>query len=248
MWDRRPVEGALLARRGAPGSMRMARGPVHFALDRGRHVIVAGNADRVAEVPIEIESFQPRQLVIDLAEREHLLFTGCPPAVAPYLNGDVPAAARALERDGQIQLAQPPARALPPRARPQGGRGDALRGGRRCATRRPSCGRRSASSRRPRRSSSSPATTSARRENYRSAGKLVRAGDAYARADAYDSRRRVLPPRRRRAALDRRAREEGRAVRGGPGGARARRARARRCSACTRCRRPTRTTPRRWRA
>ena len=104
-WDRRPVEGALLARRGAPGSMRMARGPVHFALDRGRHVIVAGNADRVAEVPVEVESFQPRQLAIDLAAREHLLFTGCPPAVAPYLNGDVPAAARALERDGQTQLA-----------------------------------------------------------------------------------------------------------------------------------------------
>ena len=36
------LEGALVARRGAPGSMRFARGAVHFSLDRGQHVFVVG--------------------------------------------------------------------------------------------------------------------------------------------------------------------------------------------------------------
>ena len=106
MWDKRPVQEAQIARFGAPGSMRFARGPVQYTLDRGTHRLVAGSSDRVAVVEIEIDSFQPRQLAIDLADREHLLFTGCPQAVEPYLSGDIPAAARALERDGQNEAAQ----------------------------------------------------------------------------------------------------------------------------------------------
>jgi tRNA A-37 threonylcarbamoyl transferase component Bud32 len=185
-WDRRPVEGALVARRSAPGSMRLARGPVHFSLDRGRHVIVAGSADRVAEVPVEIDSFQPRQLTIDLANRDTLLFTGCPPAVSPYLNGDVPAATRALERDGQTALAN---RVLArfhleherrePAARHFEAAGDtekaaelwqALCQFEKAATLFEQAG-----------------DDERAAENFRSAGKLLRAGDAYARADAYDS-------------------------------------------------------------
>jgi tetratricopeptide (TPR) repeat protein len=104
-WDRRTVEEAHIARYGAPGSLRLARGPVQYTLDRGTHRIVVGKTDRVAEVPLEVTSFEPRVIVIDLGDRSQLLFSGCPQAVEPYLNGDIPAAARALEREGQSQIA-----------------------------------------------------------------------------------------------------------------------------------------------
>jgi tetratricopeptide (TPR) repeat protein len=104
-WDRRSVEEAHIALYGAPGSLRLARGPVQFTLDRGTHRILVGSTDRVAEARLSVESFEPRILVIDLADRSQLVFAGCPQAVEPYLNGDVTAAARALERDGQTQIA-----------------------------------------------------------------------------------------------------------------------------------------------
>jgi tRNA A-37 threonylcarbamoyl transferase component Bud32 len=185
-WDRRPVDGALLARRGAPGSMRMARGPVHYALDRGTHVIVAGSADRVAEVPIEIESFQPRQLAIDMASRETLLFTGCPHAVAPYLNGDVPAAARALERDGQNQLAN----RLLARFHLEHGRKEAAARHHEAAGDRYEAAELFQSLCQFEKAATLfelSGDDERAADNFRSAGKLVRAGDAYTRADAYDS-------------------------------------------------------------
>ena len=93
--------------RGAPYSLRYTRGGVvRVGVGRGRHTLVVGSGDRVAEQSIEVASFQPRSLVIDLGSREHLVFVGCPPAVEPYLHGDVPAAARALERDGHDAVAQ----------------------------------------------------------------------------------------------------------------------------------------------
>jgi tRNA A-37 threonylcarbamoyl transferase component Bud32 len=185
-WDRRPVEGALVARRGAPGSMRMARAAVTFSLDRGPHVIVAGNADRVAEVPIEIESFQPRQLLVDLAARESLLFTGCPPAVAPYLHGDVPAAARALERDGQTELAN---RLLAGFHLEHDRKEAAARHYESAGMRREAAELWQSLCQFERAATLFEQSGEDERaaENYRSAGKLLRAGDAYARADAYDS-------------------------------------------------------------
>jgi tetratricopeptide (TPR) repeat protein len=107
LWDRKPVPDALVAVQGAPYSLRYTRGGVvRVGVGRGRHTIVVGSADRVAEQAIEVASFQSTGLVIDLGSREHLVFVGCPPAVEPYLHGDVQAAARALERDGQDAVAQ----------------------------------------------------------------------------------------------------------------------------------------------
>jgi hypothetical protein len=102
LWDRCPVTEALVALRGVPGSLRYARGgPVRIGAGRGTHTLVVGSADRVAEHTIEVDSFQPQCLTIDLTGRENMLFTGCPPAVEPYLNGDIAGAARALEREGR---------------------------------------------------------------------------------------------------------------------------------------------------
>jgi tRNA A-37 threonylcarbamoyl transferase component Bud32 len=105
-WDKRPVNDALVAWRGLPLSLRYARGgPVRLGVERGEHVLVVGSGDRVAELPVSVSSFKPQAVELDLADRERLLFTGCPPAVEPYLHGDLPAAARALEREGADQVA-----------------------------------------------------------------------------------------------------------------------------------------------
>ncbi len=106
VWERRPVPDALVAIRGAPGSLRYARGATaRLSLSRGEHVLVVGNGDRVTEHQLEIESYQPINLEVDLGSRDHILFSGCPPAVEPYLHGDLTAAARILERDGQTKVA-----------------------------------------------------------------------------------------------------------------------------------------------
>jgi len=106
LWGRRPVSEALVAIRGVPDSLRYARnGPVRIGAGRGEHTLIVGSADRVAEHAIEVDSFQPQSVTVDLTGRENMVFTGCPPAVEPYLNGDVAGAARALEREGQDEVA-----------------------------------------------------------------------------------------------------------------------------------------------
>ncbi len=106
LWDKRPVNEALVAWRGVPHSLRYARGgPVRIGAPQGDQVLVVGSGDRVAEVPVSVPSFQPIAVELDLADRETLLFTGCPPAVEPYLHGDVGSAARALEREGHDDVA-----------------------------------------------------------------------------------------------------------------------------------------------
>ncbi|MCH8133206.1 MAG: protein kinase [Myxococcales bacterium] len=105
VWSQKPVQDALLAWRGHPQSLRYTRGgPVRIGIERGSQMLMVGSGDRVAEISIEVISFQPISVEVDLADRDHLLFTGCPPAVEPYLHGDMPAAARALEREGKSEV------------------------------------------------------------------------------------------------------------------------------------------------
>lgn len=106
MWDRKPAQEAQVAWRNLPHSLRYARGgPVRLGAPRGDLVLLVGAGDRVAEIPVQIHNFQPASVEIDLADRDRLVFTGCPPAVEPFLNSDMPAAARALEREGQGAVA-----------------------------------------------------------------------------------------------------------------------------------------------
>lgn len=101
LWDKRPAPDAVVAARGRPESIRYARGgPLRLHLGPGKHTVVAGSGDRVAEYELEVRSFQPTTVEIDLASAQ-IVFKGCPPAVEPYLHGDLGAAARALEREGQ---------------------------------------------------------------------------------------------------------------------------------------------------
>ncbi|HEY5657830.1 MAG TPA: protein kinase, partial [Myxococcota bacterium] len=186
LWDKRPVPEARVARRGAPGSMRLARGPVQFSLDRGTHMLVVGCSDRVAEVPVEISTFQPMQLAVDLADRHHLLFSGCPPAVEPYLAGDVPAAARALEREAQHETSH----LLLARFHGEQGRDETAAAHYESAGRLLEAAELYQSLQQFEKAAAlfeQAGEDSRAAEMYRSAGKLLRAGDAYSRADAYDS-------------------------------------------------------------
>jgi tetratricopeptide (TPR) repeat protein len=102
LWDKRPAREAAVAERGRPQSLRFARaGALRLSLAKGSHTLLVGGGDRVAEVALAIDSFKPTLVEIDLAETRDVIFKGCPPAVEPYLHGDLNAAARALEREGQ---------------------------------------------------------------------------------------------------------------------------------------------------
>jgi len=101
------VKGSQVAVRGAPDSLRYAaQGSTVFHLKQGKHTIVVGARDRVAEREISITKLDPMPLSLDLASEAGLLFHNCPDAVAPYLEGRLDAAAQALEAHGQNDTAR----------------------------------------------------------------------------------------------------------------------------------------------
>ncbi|MBW2697018.1 MAG: protein kinase [Deltaproteobacteria bacterium] len=105
-WDKRDPGEVGVAARGLPQSLRYAQdGNVRLRLPMGSHTVMVGSGDRIAEIDVEVQSFQPTSLEINLAESELLVFKGCPPAVEPYLHGDLSGSARALERDGHSSIA-----------------------------------------------------------------------------------------------------------------------------------------------
>jgi tRNA A-37 threonylcarbamoyl transferase component Bud32 len=187
LWDHRPVAEAIVALRGRRDSLRYVRGAaVRLGASRGVHALVIGSADRVVERPLEIESFDPTAVVVDLTNRDELVFTGCPPAVEPYVFGDIPAAARALEADGQVEAAH----LLLARFHQDGNRDESA------ASHFEQAGCHLEAARL--RADLSEFETSARlferagdfdsaASMYRSAGDLSRAGEMYQRAEAYQS-------------------------------------------------------------
>ena len=105
-WDRQPARDVGLSLRGRPESVRYAaQGRSRSQLPLGDHVMLIGAGDRVVEQPLCIADYEPKIIQIDLATAEGLVFKGCPPAVTPFLQGDLGDAARALERDGQSDVA-----------------------------------------------------------------------------------------------------------------------------------------------
>jgi len=105
-WDRQPARDVSIGLAGRPDTLRHAgQGQVKIALPLGAHAIVIGAGDRVVEQTIDVTSYEPSTRTIDLANSSGLVFKGCPPAVAPFLQGDLANASRALERDGQRDVA-----------------------------------------------------------------------------------------------------------------------------------------------
>jgi len=102
LWDGREVSDALVAARGhTGGQLETVEGRVRLYLPRGEYLIVAGGGDRVVERPLEVRSHLPTQLSIDLGRNEGIVFKACPPAVEPYISGQLETAAAQLTRDGQ---------------------------------------------------------------------------------------------------------------------------------------------------
>ena len=102
----KPAPQARVAMGGDPTSLRYAReGRIELSLAIGTHVILAGFQDRAAERRLEIESFEPQTLVVEMDPEADLVFLGSPAAVEPFLQGDLSVAAAALERDGQLEIA-----------------------------------------------------------------------------------------------------------------------------------------------
>ncbi len=105
IWEGQAMRECVIAARGRPDTLRHTRGqPVRIGLPIGRHVIAVGSGDRVAEREVKVDDYATQVLEIDLGKSEGVLFKGCPPAVAPYLQGDVATAARALAREGQDKV------------------------------------------------------------------------------------------------------------------------------------------------
>jgi len=107
LWGDEPAREASVAVWGEPELRGASRGaPVRMMLGKGRHRLAVGSGDRVRLVAVEVQSFLPTRFLVDIGGSQDVSFKGCPPAVEPYLRADVPAAAVALERDGQGRRAQ----------------------------------------------------------------------------------------------------------------------------------------------
>ena len=107
VWEKRPARDATIGVDGLRDSLRYVRGgEAQLRLSHGKHRIAVGSNDRVVEAEIEIDGYAARELRVDLAGRDSVVFKGCPPAVEPYMHGDVEAAAQALGREGQRHVAE----------------------------------------------------------------------------------------------------------------------------------------------
>ncbi|MFI5316320.1 MAG: protein kinase [Myxococcota bacterium] len=104
-WDGQPVRECAVSVGGRPDTFRHLRGQsARIGLPLGKHLVALGSGDRVAEREVVVDGYATLAIDVDLGRAEGVLFKGCPPAVTPYLQGDVAAAARALAREGQDKL------------------------------------------------------------------------------------------------------------------------------------------------
>ena len=104
VWGDRPAREAQITVPGSVDKPRSAtKGAIRVLLPKGDYRLLVGCGDRVFDQPLTVSSFRPSLIEIDVLEAE-AVFKGCPPAVIPYLTGDLLGVAKALERDGQSSL------------------------------------------------------------------------------------------------------------------------------------------------
>lgn len=104
VWGDRPAQEAQVTVPGFIDKPRAAvSGAIRVLLPKGDYRILVGCGDRVFDQKLAVASFRPSTVRIDVLQA-NAVFKGCPPGVEPYLRGDLPAVARALERDGQAAV------------------------------------------------------------------------------------------------------------------------------------------------
>jgi serine/threonine-protein kinase len=120
-FDMRPKEASLeiqvtgapkgeshvaIALRGNPRSLRyVSDAPVFLYVKPGRHALLVGSGDRLFERLLDVKSFDPVKVLVDVARETGAIFSGSSAAVSAYLEGDLSRAADELERAGQSAAA-----------------------------------------------------------------------------------------------------------------------------------------------
>ncbi len=95
-----------IALRGNPDSIRYVReGSTVFHVTNGQHGVLVAEQDRVHDVDVLVTDHRAALVTITLGSEETAAFTDCPEAVDPYLQGDMMAASAALDRAGQVEVA-----------------------------------------------------------------------------------------------------------------------------------------------
>jgi tetratricopeptide (TPR) repeat protein len=101
VWGDRPADEAQITVPGVINKPRATtKGTIRLMLPKGSYRLLVGCGDRVFDQVLDVSSFRCSRVALDVLESEPT-FKGCPPAVVPYLTGDLSAVARALGRDGQ---------------------------------------------------------------------------------------------------------------------------------------------------
>ena len=101
-----PAADAKVVLRGdAETLIRAKEGATRLSLPPGSYQVAVGFEDRVAERALQIESLDGQTLTFDMDDSSGLVFRSCEAAVTSYLEGDDLAAANALERAGQRNVA-----------------------------------------------------------------------------------------------------------------------------------------------
>ncbi len=97
----------LLGVAGAKDSVRYVRaGQTQLSLAAGSHLLLLGVRDRAFRVSIEVPpKARDLEITLDVADERPLVFSGAVDAVAPFVHGDLAAAAKALDAKGQTQAA-----------------------------------------------------------------------------------------------------------------------------------------------
>lgn len=103
-WGDHPAREAQITVPGPVDKPRAtASGKLRVLLPQGDHRLLIGCGDRAFERPLKVSSYRPTHVAVDVLQEE-VVFKGCPPAVVPFLTGDLRGTARALERDDQAEL------------------------------------------------------------------------------------------------------------------------------------------------
>jgi tRNA A-37 threonylcarbamoyl transferase component Bud32 len=97
-----PLAQARVAIRGLPDSIRYTRGgPTLFYVAPGTYRVLIATETSVFEREVSIENFAPRAITQNVDDENALIFANCADAVEPYMTGNLPDAADALEQAGQ---------------------------------------------------------------------------------------------------------------------------------------------------